>query len=185
MSFEVQKLTNIHLDMIIQLIITNQEAIRKDLEIKNLKLQNEQLKNELKYEKELMESLNKPNEAIKHFEDMVKSLREKDISRLGCKQSSTNEEGESSKSGELRNAKTKGKPTCYYCGNFGHTTNICKRKNDKKTPISKRRSNYSKCKKLEHQGHECKTMNTDSTRKASRFQGHYYNCKKYGHKTYE
>ena len=78
-----------------------------------------------------------------------------------CKQSSTTKEGESSKSGELRNAKTKGKPTCYYCGKFGHTTNICRIKNDKETPIYKLRVNYSKCKKLEHQAHECITMNTN------------------------
>ena len=45
----------------------------KDIEITTLKLQNEQLQNDLKREKEFAESLNKPNEAIKYFEQLLKS----------------------------------------------------------------------------------------------------------------
>ena len=45
-SFQVHKLTNNQLDMINQKVIANQEANGKDVVITNLKLQNEQLKNE-------------------------------------------------------------------------------------------------------------------------------------------
>ena len=79
-----------------------------------------------------MERLNKPNEAIKHFEDMMKSPREIHTSRLGYKKSSTAEKGESSKSGEQRNTNLKVKPTCYYCGKIGHTIDICRSKKGKK-----------------------------------------------------
>ena len=40
----------------------------KDIEISTLKMKNEQLKNNLKREKEIVERFNKPNEAIKYFE---------------------------------------------------------------------------------------------------------------------
>ena len=40
----------------------------KDIEINTLKLQNEQVQNDLKREKEFVDSFNKPNEAIKYFE---------------------------------------------------------------------------------------------------------------------
>lgn len=82
-SFEVQKITNNQLDMINQLIVVTQDAYRKDLEITNLRSQNEQLRSELKHEKELMERMNKPNEAIKHFEELTRSLRTKDTFGLG------------------------------------------------------------------------------------------------------
>ena len=56
-----------------------------------------------RHEKELMERRNKLNEAIKHFEDMMKSPRIKDTSGLGYnKRSSSIKEGESSKSGEKK-----------------------------------------------------------------------------------
>ena len=45
----------------------------------------------------------------------------------GLGYNSTTKKGESSKSGEEKNAK--GKPTCHYCGKLGHTTNACMRKN--------------------------------------------------------
>ena len=91
--------------MINQLVIANQEENTKDLEITNLNLENEKLKNELRHEQELMERMNKISEAIKHFKDMMTSPRAKETSRLGYKEFSTIEEGESSKSGEQRNAK--------------------------------------------------------------------------------
>ena len=48
-----------------------------------------------------MERMNKPNEEIKHFEDIMKSPREKDTFGLGYnKKSSSTKEGESSKSGD-------------------------------------------------------------------------------------
>ena len=65
----------------------------------------------------------------------MKSPRTKDTFGLGYnKQSSSTKEGESSKSGEKRNTKSKGKPTCNYCGKIGHIANIYRSKNSKKTP---------------------------------------------------
>ena len=40
----------------------------KEIEITTLKLQNEQLQNDLTRERKIAESFNKPNEAIKYFE---------------------------------------------------------------------------------------------------------------------
>lgn len=59
-------------------VIANQEGNRKDVAIINLKLQNEQLKNELRHEKENMERVNKPNESIKDFKYMMNYPRAKD-----------------------------------------------------------------------------------------------------------
>ena len=52
----------------------NYELNAKDIEITTLKLQNEQLQNGLKREKEITKSFNKPNEAIKYFEQLLRSL---------------------------------------------------------------------------------------------------------------
>lgn len=82
-SFEVQNIINNQLYMINQLVIVNHKENKKDLEITNLRLQNEKLKSELRHEKELMERLSKPNEEIKHFEKMLRSPRMKDTSRIG------------------------------------------------------------------------------------------------------
>ena len=71
------------------------ELNMKDIEISMLKMQNEQLQNELKREKEISESFNKPNEAIKYFEQILKSPRSNnDTSGLGY---TSTEEGESSR----------------------------------------------------------------------------------------
>ena len=81
----------------------------KDIEISTLKLQNE-----LKREKEFADSFNKPNEAIKYLDQILKSPRSsRDTTRLGY---ISNEEGESSKTVEERSIKCKNsKPTCHYC----------------------------------------------------------------------
>jgi hypothetical protein len=142
--------------MINQLVITNQETNTKDVEIKNLKLQNEQLKSELRHETELMERMNKQNESIKHFEDMMKSPREKDTFGLGYnKKFSSTVEGKSSKSGEQRNAKSKDKPKCHYYGKIGHRTNIYRSRNGKKIPKPKPSGNCFNCKKVGLQAHKC------------------------------
>lgn len=93
--------------------------------------QNEQLRNELRNEKEIMERMGKPSDAVKYFEELIRSPRStRDTSRLGYnKKFSSTKEGESSKSGEKRNAKPKRKPTCHHCGKPRHTTNICRSKN--------------------------------------------------------
>ena len=102
----------------------------KEIEISTLKLQNEQLQNELKREKEFANSFNKPSEAIKYFEQLLKSPKSsRDTAGLGY---TSNEEGESSKTAKERSIKGKNsKPTCHYCGKKGHTSNVCKSKNAK------------------------------------------------------
>ena len=68
----------------------------KDIEISTMKMQNEKLKNDLRREKEIAENLNKSSEAIKHFEQLLKSPRSSnDTSGLGF---TSTKEGESSKS---------------------------------------------------------------------------------------
>ena len=97
----------------------------KDIEISTLKMQNEQLQNELRRVKEIVESFNKSSEAIKHFKQLLKSPRSNNDT-LGLGFTST-EEGESSKSVEKMSDKGKNsKPTCHLCGKKGHTTNVCR-----------------------------------------------------------
>ena len=108
---------------------THHELNVKDIEISALKLQNEQLKNDLRREREIVESFNKPNEAIKYFEQLLKSPRSNN-NTIGLGYTS-NEEGESYKATKERNIKGKNsKPTCHYCGKKGHTTNVCRSKNE-------------------------------------------------------
>ena len=97
----------------------------KDIEISTLKIQNEQLQNDLRREKEIAKSFKKSSEAIKHFEQLLKSPRSNnDTSGLGF---TSTEEGESSKSAEERSAKCKNtKPTCHFCDKKGHTGNACR-----------------------------------------------------------
>ena len=83
----------------------------KDIEISTLKMKNEQLQNDLRREKEIIESFNKSSEAIKKFEQLLKSPRSNnDTSGLGF---TSTEEGESLKSAKERSDKGKNtKPTC-------------------------------------------------------------------------
>ena len=92
-----------------------------------MKLQNEQLQSDLEREKEFRKSFNKPNEAIKYFEQLLRSSRSNnDTSGLGY---ISTEERESSKSVEERNNKgTNYKPTYYNYGKKEHTTNVCRSK---------------------------------------------------------
>ena len=84
------------LEIMNQVMIANHEINSKDIEITILKLQDEQLRNDLKREKEFNESFNKPNKAIKYFKQLMRSPRSNnDTSRLGY---TSTEEGESSKS---------------------------------------------------------------------------------------
>ena len=126
----------------------------KDIEITTLKLQNEQLQNDLKREKEFAESFNKTNEAINYFEKLLKSPRSsRDTLGLGYISS---EEGESSKATEERNNKGKNsKPTCHYCGKKGHTTNFCRSKNANQNGKPKFMTHCHKCNKQGHQTHKC------------------------------
>ncbi len=127
-SIELSRISNMQLDTLRQMINAHHELNVKDIEITTLKLQNEQLQNDLQRE-DFFESFNKPNEAIKYFEQLLKSPRSsKDTSRLGY---TSNQEGESSKATKERNNKGKNsKPTCHHCGKKGHATNVCRSKND-------------------------------------------------------
>ncbi len=118
----------------------------KDIEISTLKMQNEQLKNDLKREKEIVESFNKPNEAIKYFEQLLKSLRSSnDTSGLGY---TITKKGESSKSTEERSDKHKNtKPTYHFCGKKGHTSNVCRSKNAHHYDQPKNMGHCHKCNK--------------------------------------
>ncbi len=72
-SEELTKISNQKLITLSQMMNIHHELNVKDIEIATLKLQNEQLQNDLKREKEYVESFNKPNEAIKYFEQLLKS----------------------------------------------------------------------------------------------------------------
>ena len=74
-SIELTKISNMQLDTLSQMMNAHHELNVKDIEITTLKLQNGQLKNDLRREREIAESFNKPNESIKYFEKLLKSPR--------------------------------------------------------------------------------------------------------------
>ena len=104
------------------------------------------MQNELKREKEFIESLNKPDEAIKYFKQLWKSPRSnRDNSGLGY---TSTKEGESSKATKERNNKGKNsKPTCHSCGKKWHTGNVCMSKNTNKNVKPKNMVHCHKCNK--------------------------------------
>ena len=110
----------------------------------------------MKREKKFFESFNRLNEAIKYFEQLLRSPRSNnDTSGLGY---TSTEEGESSKSAKERIKKCKNsKPTCHNCGKKGHTTNVFRRKNENQNVKSKNMTYFHKCNKQGHQAHECRT----------------------------
>ena len=126
----------------------------------------------MKREKELVESFNKPNEAIKYFEQLLKSPRSsRDIAGLGY---ISTEEGESSKTIEERNDKGKhSKPTCHYCRKKEHTANVCRSKKANDNTKTKFMAYCQKCKKQGHQTQEC----WRKVKRTSKFEGHCYNCR--------
>ena len=118
------------------MMIENQELNAKDIEITILKLQNEQLINDLKREKEFAKSFNKPSKTIKYFEQLMRAPRYND-DNIGLGYTNT-EEGESFKSGEERSNKDKNsKPTFHNCGKLRHTTNVCRSKTKNQNPKKK------------------------------------------------
>ena len=135
----------------------------KDIEITTLKLYNEQKKNDLRREREIAESFNKPNESIKYFEQLLKSPRSNnDTIGLVC---TSTEEGDSSKTTKERNEKGKNsKPTFHFCGKKGHTTNVCRSKNANQHVKPKNMGHFHKCNKQGHQAHECKTKTMHAPR---------------------
>ena len=81
------------------------------------------LKNELKAEKESKEIFNKPKEAMKYFEELMKSSNYFNGLEHSCI-----EKGESSKNGEMINAKSKEKLACYHFGKLCCIANIYRSK---------------------------------------------------------
>ena len=110
---ELTRISNMQMDTLAQLMNLPHQLNMKDIEISTLRMQNEQLKNELKREKEVAENLKKSSEAIKYFEQFLKSPRSAhDTSRLGY---TNTEVGESSKGGKKWSENGKdSKPTCHY-----------------------------------------------------------------------
>ena len=74
-SIELTRISNMQLDTLSQMMNAHHELNVKDIEITTLKLHNEQLQNDLKREREIVESFNKPNEAITYFEQLLRSHR--------------------------------------------------------------------------------------------------------------
>ena len=185
-SSYVQKLTNNQLDMMNQLPLTNWELNIKVIKIANMRSQTNQLRDELISEKVLLERMHKPSKAIRYFEELMRSPRSSsDTHGFGhIKKYSPMKEGELSKSGEKIFLKPEGKPRCHHCVKLGHTTNICKRKFDKKNPKSKFISNYFNCKKKGYQEHEYMSKESD-TPIAPIFEGNLYNYKNNGYKAQE
>ena len=70
-SSELTKISNMQLDTLSQMMNAKNELNVKDIEITTLKLQNEQLHNDLKREKEFSKSSNKPSKVIKYFETII------------------------------------------------------------------------------------------------------------------
>ena len=143
------------LDTLSQMMNANYELNVKDIEMTTLKLQNAQLQNDLKMEKESTETFNKLNEAIKYFEQLLRFLRSSnDTSGLGY---TSIEEGESSKSTEEGNKKGKNsKPTCHNCGKKGHIANVCRSKFTNQNVKPKNMTHCHKFNKQGHQAHECR-----------------------------
>ena len=61
--------------MLSQLLSINQEMNRKDVEIENMRLENDHLSNELIFEKEFIEIMNKPKEVVRYYEALMRSQR--------------------------------------------------------------------------------------------------------------
>ena len=132
------------MDTLSQMMKIHHEINMKYIEISTLKMQNEKLQNELKREKELAENYNTSSEAIKHFEQLLKSPRSNnDTSRLGF---TNTKEGETSKSVEQRSDKGKNsKLTCHYCNKKGHTANVCRSRKTNQQNTSKSQGYCHKC----------------------------------------
>ena len=104
-STKLTRISNMQMDTLGQMVNIHHELIMKDIEISTLKMQNEQLQNELKREKEIAKNFNKSSEAIKYFEQLMKSPKtNNDTSGLGYISA---EEGETSKSVEKQSDKGK------------------------------------------------------------------------------
>ena len=100
---ELTRISNMQMDTLAQMMNLHHELNMKDIEISTLKMQKEQMQNELNREREVAENLNKSSEAIKYFEQILKSPRSThDTIGLGY---NNTEVGESSKSAEQRSEK--------------------------------------------------------------------------------
>ena len=83
-TLEVNRISRMQMETLNQMMIANHELNGEDIEIKNLKLQNEQRRNDLKREKEFAQNFNRPSESIKYFEQLMRYCRSNsDTARLG------------------------------------------------------------------------------------------------------
>ena len=107
----------------------------------------------MKREKETTENLNKSSEAIKYFEQLMKSPRtNNDTSGLGY---TSTEVGESLKSAEKICDKGKdSKPTCHYCNKKGHMTQDCRSNVTRKQRFD---GHCHNCKNYGHRAFECRS----------------------------
>ena len=125
----------------------------------NLRLENERLLNDLKFERKINERMMKSQTDLNQLNE--KNLyRKKGKARIGYK-----EEGESSKQGAQKNQR----PTCNYSGKIGHTLNKC---------WSNGKDKFNrKCYNFNQHGHR-----TNERKEKPKFEGKCHKCKKQGHK---
>ena len=64
---QLTRIANMQLETLGQMMIANHELNANDIEITTLKLQNEQMRNDLKREKDFPKKFKEPSEAIKYF----------------------------------------------------------------------------------------------------------------------
>lgn len=93
----------------------------------------------------------------------------------------TTERGESSKQARNKNNIKKKKPICNYCGNQGHTANMCQIRKGKQLNVTKSNGYCYNCNKYGHTSKQCRTKFVNNYQKA-KLKGFCKNCNRYGHK---
>ena len=168
------------LDTLSQMMNAHHELNVKDIDISTLKMQNEQLQNDLRREKEIEDSFKKSREAINHFEQLLKSPRSSnDTSGLGF---TSTEECETSKSVEKRSDMGKNsKPTCHFCSKKGHTANVCRSRKTNQQDTPKNKGYCHKCNVQGNLTQDCRTK----VIRITRFDCHCYNYNMHGHRGFE
>lgn len=186
---EIIRLIGIQQNIIDQLGYTHHEAILKNDENQSLKLEASRLTGELEIEKKSKESLEKSYEASKMLDEQLNTRRLYKDGGLGHKGKEstekgihTTERGESSKQAGNRNSIKRKKPICYYCGNQGHTANICQIRKGKQLNISKSNEYCYNCNKYGHTPNQCRTKSINNYQKA-KFKVFCKKCNRYGYST--
>ena len=172
-----------------QLGYAHHEANLKDDENQALKLEVSRLTDELETEKKSKETLKKSYEASKMLDEQLNTRRPnkdvgldykgKDSTEKGIH---TTERGKSSKQAGNKNNIKRKKPICNYCGNQGHTANICQIRKGKQPNVTKSNGYCYNCNKYGHTSNQCRTKSVNNYQKA-KFKGFCKNCNRYGHST--